>query len=259
VKRYSSGMYVRLAFAVAAHLEPEILIVDEVLAVGDAAFQRKCLGKMGEVASDGRTVLFVSHNPAAIRQLCDSVVLFDSGQLIARGMPEPLLAHYLHTSTSNSSPARAERHGLEMRDVFVNGVRDTDSERKTAIFFDEEYRIVVKLRARDGFQQCAIVVEVRDDMGVLVSSLCSVEEGIDPFDFEGDCTVAFSLRPIQLYPGRYTGTVLVYRPHDETRYLEARDAFSFEVQPKILHNAMWAYAGHHGFARMSESAALIEG
>ena len=81
VKRYSSGMYVRLAFAVAAHLEPEILLVDEVLAVGDAAFQKKCLGKMGEVAQEGRTVLFVSHNMNAIEELCDSCVLLEGGRI----------------------------------------------------------------------------------------------------------------------------------------------------------------------------------
>lgn len=80
VKRYSSGMYVRLAFAVAAHLEPEILLVDEVLAVGDAAFQKKCLGKMGDVARGGRTVLFVSHNMGAITALCDAALLLDSGR-----------------------------------------------------------------------------------------------------------------------------------------------------------------------------------
>ncbi len=79
VKRYSSGMYVRLAFAVAAHLEPEILIVDEVLAVGDAEFQKKCLGKMDEVAGGGRTVLFVSHNMAAINKLCTRAVLLERG------------------------------------------------------------------------------------------------------------------------------------------------------------------------------------
>jgi lipopolysaccharide transport system ATP-binding protein len=83
VKRYSSGMYVRLAFAVAAHLEPEILIVDEVLAVGDAAFQRKCLGKMGEVAQGGRTVLFVSHNMGSIESLCGRVLVLDQGEIVA--------------------------------------------------------------------------------------------------------------------------------------------------------------------------------
>jgi lipopolysaccharide transport system ATP-binding protein len=94
VKRYSSGMYVRLAFAVAAHLEPEILIVDEVLAVGDAAFQRKCLGKMGDVAQEGRTVLFVSHNMAAITRLCKWGLWLDKGRLRGRGTAEEVVAAY---------------------------------------------------------------------------------------------------------------------------------------------------------------------
>ena len=81
VKRYSSGMYVRLAFAVAAHLEPEILVVDEVLAVGDAQFQKKCLGKMSEVVEEGRTVLFVSHNMGIIRSLCSQTILLVDGQI----------------------------------------------------------------------------------------------------------------------------------------------------------------------------------
>ncbi len=85
MKHYSSGMYVRLAFAVAAHLEPEILIVDEVLAVGDAQFQKKCLGKMGEVAKQGRTVVFVSHNLVAVENLCSRALMLKDGQLVARG------------------------------------------------------------------------------------------------------------------------------------------------------------------------------
>lgn len=85
VKRYSSGMYVRLAFAVAAHLEPEILIVDEVLAVGDSGFQKKCLGKMQDVAEHGRTVLFVSHNMASVRALCKRVILLDKGKVVLDG------------------------------------------------------------------------------------------------------------------------------------------------------------------------------
>src|SRR5216110_2888379 len=85
VKHYSSGMYVRLAFAVAAHLEPEILVIDEVLAVGDAAFQKKCLGKMGDVAKEGRTVLFVSHNMAAVTQLCRNAIHLQNGRVIDSG------------------------------------------------------------------------------------------------------------------------------------------------------------------------------
>ena len=91
VKRYSSGMYVRLAFAVAAHLEPEILLVDEVLAVGDAEFQRKCLGKMNDIAQEGRTVLFVSHNMAAIQRLCSSAILLREGRVPFSGDARPLL------------------------------------------------------------------------------------------------------------------------------------------------------------------------
>ncbi|MCG3163519.1 MAG: Vitamin B12 import ATP-binding protein BtuD [Acidobacteria bacterium] len=95
VKRYSSGMYVRLAFAVAAHLEPEILLVDEVLAVGDAAFQKKCIGKMSDVAKHGRTILFVSHNTAALLNLCDRGLLLDKGKLVEDGAIEPVIQKYL--------------------------------------------------------------------------------------------------------------------------------------------------------------------
>lgn len=95
VKRYSSGMYVRLAFAVAAHLEPEILVVDEVLAVGDAEFQKKCLGKMSDVAGSGRTVLFVSHNMPAILRLCSSAILLERGQLVKQGSTMDVTNYYL--------------------------------------------------------------------------------------------------------------------------------------------------------------------
>lgn len=103
VKRYSSGMYVRLAFAVAAHLNPEILIVDEVLAVGDAEFQRKCLGKMQDVAQSGRSVLFVSHNMDAIRRLCSSIIFLEHGSLRNKGHVDPILAEYSRHSSSLSN------------------------------------------------------------------------------------------------------------------------------------------------------------
>jgi lipopolysaccharide transport system ATP-binding protein len=94
VKRYSSGMYVRLAFAVAAHLEPEILVVDEVLAVGDAGFQKKCLGKMGDVSKDGRTVLFVSHNLTSVQMLCSKGLLLHYGRLNSIGSVEDVISQY---------------------------------------------------------------------------------------------------------------------------------------------------------------------
>ena len=102
VKRYSSGMYLRLAFAVAAHLEPEILVVDEVLAVGDAEFQRKCLGKMNDVAAQGRTVLFVSHNMSAVLRLTQEAIVMQKGQLVLRGTTSEAVDHYLATGQSQA-------------------------------------------------------------------------------------------------------------------------------------------------------------
>lgn len=99
VKHFSSGMYVRLAFAVAAHLEPEILVVDEVLAVGDASFQRKCLGKMGEAAKEGRTVLFVSHNMAAVQSLCSTGFLLEKGEIAKSGSVKPIVEGYLDSAS----------------------------------------------------------------------------------------------------------------------------------------------------------------
>ncbi len=109
VKRYSSGMYVRLAFAVAAHLEPEILLIDEVLAVGDAAFQKKCLGKMGEIAREGRTVLFVSHNTAAMLNLCQRGILLENGRVTADGRIDDVITEYLR-GQQVSSPRDLRGH-----------------------------------------------------------------------------------------------------------------------------------------------------
>jgi lipopolysaccharide transport system ATP-binding protein len=102
VKRFSSGMYLRLAFAVAAHLEPQILVVDEVLAVGDAEFQRKCLGKMNDVAQEGRTVLFVSHNMSAILRLTEETILLDSGKIVMRAPTSEVVDHYMTSGLSQS-------------------------------------------------------------------------------------------------------------------------------------------------------------
>jgi lipopolysaccharide transport system ATP-binding protein len=135
VKRYSSGMYVRLAFAVAAHLEPDVLIVDEVLAVGDAAFQRKCLGKIKGVASEsGRTVLFVSHNMGAVESLCGRAVLLSGGRLVADGAPRDVVAAYLgaganqgqngHFPIDAGHPGRAPGVAPKLLSVNVRNVSD---------------------------------------------------------------------------------------------------------------------------------------
>ena len=134
VKFYSSGMNVRLAFAVAAHLEPEILFIDEVLAVGDASFQRKCLGKMSDVSRLGRTILFVSHNMVAVRNLCSRVIWLDHGTVKADGPTAEVVADYLRSGLSDdheqswddssSAPGNEE---LRLRRVAVSGSRDSES------------------------------------------------------------------------------------------------------------------------------------
>ncbi len=124
VKRYSSGMQVRLAFAVAAHLEPEILLVDEVLAVGDISFQRKCLGKMDDVAKSGRTVLFVSHNMSAIQRLCHTAVLLNQGILKAQGAVEDVTERYIQTNANSS--LFWKRHFSSANEAYFQKVYLTD-------------------------------------------------------------------------------------------------------------------------------------
>jgi lipopolysaccharide transport system ATP-binding protein len=147
VKRYSSGMYVRLAFAVAAHLEPEILVVDEVLAVGDAEFQKKCLGKMSDVADSGRTVLFVSHNMPAILRLCSSAILLDKGRLVMQGSPMDVTNYYLSAEqyaegvinwTEENAPGDDEVKLLEVRMV------DTSGNKKPVLDVTEKHYLRIK-------------------------------------------------------------------------------------------------------------------
>ncbi len=135
VKHYSSGMFIRLAFAVAAHLEPEILLVDEVLAVGDAEFQKKCLGKMGEVAKEGRTILFVSHNLAAVASLCDRVIMLCNGSLIRDGTTESTIRTYLTESWSDQ---------ITLGEVFFSDVTldpDTQFRLESVRTLDQDYQI----------------------------------------------------------------------------------------------------------------------
>ncbi len=119
VKRYSSGMYVRLAFAVAAHLEPDVLIIDEVLAVGDAGFQAKCLGKISSVARGGRTVLFVSHNLQAVQTLCSRCILLDGGQIVAAGSPSHVISTYLDSTAFQTASEWSDLNGIGNEDIVL--------------------------------------------------------------------------------------------------------------------------------------------
>ncbi len=152
-KRYSSGMYVRLAFAVAAHLETDILLIDEVLAVGDVAFQRKCLGKIGDVVKHGRTVLFVSHNLVAIQALCSRTLLLNKGNLVEDGLPSEVVKHYLSilsTGTDQGSVSLLPRvtGGNEVRLIEIELV--DENELKTDSFeFGSEMRIRFTIQVKD--------------------------------------------------------------------------------------------------------------
>jgi len=147
VKRYSSGMYVRLAFAVAAHLEPEILLVDEVLAVGDVQFQRKCLGKMGDVAKEGRTVLFVSHNMAAILNLCSLGMLLDEGQVVCQGRISDVVDDYLDRSIVLRSEIRLpqDRSGLST-DFRFRAIRiyDLHGQLSSQVWLSEGFQLEIE-------------------------------------------------------------------------------------------------------------------
>lgn len=208
VKHYSSGMYVRLAFAVAAHLEPEILIVDEVLAVGDVAFQKKCLGKMGDIARRGRTVLFVSHNMAAVQGLCSRACLLSAGQIIAEGLPTEVVRRYF-AEPSQASPTslaeRKDRQGTgEIRFVKVCIVDGEGRPIDTALC-GRDIGIVVSYRSRD--QQPVSRVDIHitfyTSLGQFMFN-CSSEGSRSPFDIlPASGEVVCHIPELPLAPGRY--------------------------------------------------------
>jgi lipopolysaccharide transport system ATP-binding protein len=170
VKHYSSGMYVRLAFSVAAHLEPEILLVDEVLAVGDASFQKKCLGKMGQVSREGRTILFVSHNMTAIRALCSRAVLMQDGTVAASGPVAEVVNDYLTGITSGASAREwrdlATAPGNE--NVRICYVRIMSPEGKPVIDIDSGARIEIGFENFRENINLGCAVQVTNSEGVLI-------------------------------------------------------------------------------------------
>jgi lipopolysaccharide transport system ATP-binding protein len=254
VKRYSSGMYVRLAFAVAAHLEPEILIVDEVLAVGDAQFQKKCLGKMQEVGKEGRTVIFVSHNMAAISQLCDSAVLLKQGHILVHGSTESVVRQYLTTSSIGQTQVKASPYGIQLLEL---GIYDAHDEFKTdSPTFGRDYNLKLILNAEKPITHSGVMIRVYDALGVLISSICSPEEGLGVFTLDKTAQIVFSLPNLQLFPGAYTVSVFVHRTNDSQTYLESEDALSFQVQPAMVKDAMWAYRKDHGIVRIANGGTI---
>jgi lipopolysaccharide transport system ATP-binding protein len=170
VKRYSSGMYVRLAFAVAAHLEPEILIVDEVLAVGDAEFQKKCLGKMQDVSQKGgRTVIFVSHNMAAIESLCQEVILLNGGKLIFKGSTKEGISNYLNSSFVTSSMVslaeRTDRTGNGKVKFVDFKILDDNNEYVDNLLSGNTYTFELRYKnfSKVPYKNVKVCLEINDD------------------------------------------------------------------------------------------------
>jgi lipopolysaccharide transport system ATP-binding protein len=216
VKRYSSGMYVRLAFAVAAHLEPEILIVDEVLAVGDAEFQQKCLGKMGEVARSGRTVLFVSHQMAAVQNLCTEALLLEKGKLALRGAVADVIAQYLSGAPELMDLSTANRQGSGA--IQFTGVTFKDASGAVVRSFTCGPPATMEIGVRCRATQRAVRVGVGfdDHLGYRVATLATNLVGPDiPSLDQGDHVVRLTVPRMSLAPGRY-GLALFVSAQGET-------------------------------------------
>jgi len=194
VKYYSSGMYVRLAFSVAAHMEPDILLVDEVLAVGDAEFQKKCLGKMEEVTKkDGRTIILVSHNMSAIEQLCKKTILLEHGNVRMVGDTKDVIAEYINTKESMSKQPLAERkdHKGSGRAIFTRCELKEYDEQKRTLRFEIHYKNL----SQKIFKDVKISLGLRDQHGVHITNITnnvlgqqidlSADEGAISLDVEG--------------------------------------------------------------------------
>lgn len=222
VKRYSSGMKVRLAFSVAAHLEPEILLVDEVLAVGDASFQEKCLGKMGDVARQGRTVLFVSHNMAAISQLCGKALWIDKGKLRLSGAPAHVIASYLSSGRTGHSiwineDLTSGNNGD--KEVLIRSAKLLSSEAKLAnVFeFDKSFNLEIESEVVHPIKNMCIVCLIRDSRG----DVPWTSQDTDTTSWAGKSRTKGRYRSIcqvppgLLRPGRYFVSVGAYVPRME--------------------------------------------
>jgi len=201
VKRFSSGMYVRLAFAVAAHLEPDILIVDEVLAVGDAQFQKKCLGKMESVGAEGRTVIFVSHNMSAIRKLCNRGILLEKGRIVEDGTAEEIAVTYFNRTNSVSTfePILITEIGVRITRITIN-----EDENGVVVPFQPlviKIELIAQRDVADIGLQIALTKEAID--GVLFYTNTKQTKNIESFIRRGENTVTCRIESFDLSSGTY--------------------------------------------------------
>ncbi|MGB8493877.1 MAG: ABC transporter ATP-binding protein [Candidatus Acidiferrum sp.] len=243
VKHYSSGMYVRLAFAVAAHLEPEILFVDEVLAVGDVRFQKKCLGKMNDVARAGRTVILVSHNMGAITQLCGRCVLLEDGHVKAVGATQEMVNQYLLESGATSlavslSPERNVNSDAVITDCWI---ADEAGKPLSSIDVRNGWQLGIKVLVRRKADDIDVGIRVRNSMQIPLFTSNMRQSGIgDSFLQVGENSFFVAIPGHFLAPGSYLLTVGTHRPNVEALDFH-EDILRFDVEESG--SDMWQYRG----------------
>ncbi len=236
VKRYSSGMYVRLAFAVAAHMGAEILFVDEVLAVGDAAFQKKCLGKMGDVASEGRTVLFVSHNLASIQGLCEKCILLEEGRIVRSGETREVIDYYLQTLTPALTESTSGAFDLSQRkNDYTPGVlmvqkvylRDQNGNLQNQFRMGERFQTEILVEGISRIENCVIglTIKTKDDFWVGSLNTAMVGFHLEESSNEKQRLVSCEIDELPLNPGRYVLAVSVVRARRRVDYVERAAVF----------------------------------
>lgn len=239
VKRYSSGMYMRLAFAVAAHLEPDILIIDEVLAVGDSTFQEKCLGKMREVSRGGRTVLFVSHNMVAVRHLCSRVCVLQHGRLAFSGPTDQGLSHYL--AQHNDRSARWQREEpTTNRQLVIQTMAVELSGKQPHQRLDVELR----LSGQGVYRPAFVALDIADDFGTVIMQALPRCTGFLPSGRHSHLVrVQVDLPP--LVPGQYLVTPWV-GPYNTETYDTIEAAVCFAVEQSPTPDRTFPHTRDHG-------------
>ena len=233
VKRYSSGMYVRLAFAVAAHLNPEILIVDEVLAVGDAAFQKKCLGKMSETAKSGRTVLFVSHNMHTIQDLCNRTILLEDGKVAIDGETSDVIKHYLQPEMMKTGESDLTKNNFRSRKspgkLRATAIKIIDNKNNVCSTYQINESISIELEianvSENGF---AVSFLIFNQQGALVYHIRSQDGNIITKNLGSTTTVRMTIPTLNIIQGRYSVDVWLGN-HLDLLEDHVESVISFEV------------------------------
>jgi lipopolysaccharide transport system ATP-binding protein len=228
VKRYSSGMYVRLAFAVAAHLEPEILLVDEVLAVGDAEFQKKCLGKMSNVAYEGRTVLFVSHNMVAIEQICKSGILISSGLIDKIGEVNTIIEHYIGSSGNLSKSVLENISNTKIKLVDFC-ITDKNKNVLDLIKLGDSLTFLMTVFSKSEAQNIKIGIGINNDRNLRITTLHNEISGFPLFLKSGESTIACHVPIFNLVEGIYNLDIKIYSGLEPILF--AQNFFQFRVHP----------------------------